>query len=150
MPSARVREWKNEHFAMTPAAGAQTVREIATGLTVKGATLQRLLIELEFSPVTVNVDAVLFFAVWNGPAGGEPSNIDLADNASHLYWSAYTLNLSTTVGTGSTERLFRKSIDVRGQRVFRSDFDGLWVITRAAAPSALVARLAVRTLVLLP
>ena len=146
----RRREWKNQAVVIAQAAAAQTATEIGTGQTVKGATVVRSLVELAISPVTVNVDVIFTFALWVGPAGGEPGNIDVADTASYLYWNSFVHNLSTAVGTGATERFFRKSIDVRGQRVFRSDFDGLWLLTRASGASALSVYIGTRTLYLAP
>ena len=146
----RVREWKNESFTVSPGAGVQLVRELATGLTVKGATVVRQLVEMAFSPVTINADVVIYVALWVGPANGEPANIDIADNASFLYWTSMVHHLSTAANPGVTERFLRKTLDLRGQRVFRSDFDGLWLIVRASGASAITGYFGTRTLVLEP
>ena len=144
----RQRLWKNETVDLAPASGAQVITEFATGLTDKGDTLQRLIVEFAITPGTVNVNTRCHLAIWIGPLNGEPANIQLADNASYLYWTGVILNLSNAVATGATERFQYRHFDVKGQRVFRSDFDGLWIIARADGNSAMSVFTSIRTLVL--
>ena len=145
----RTREWKNETIILSPAANTQVATEFATGLTIKGATLQRIIVQLAVTPVTVDVNTIIHFAIWPGPAGGEPANIHVADNASYLYWTSFPMALAVAI-PGATERFQYRQFDVRGQRVFRSDFDGLWMLARSDAASAVNYYVGVRTLMLLP
>ncbi len=132
--ATRVLEWRNEFSLLAPAASTQVSKVIAGTLFAKGCTLQRILLRVSLSPVTVDTIVVAHMAVWSGPSGSLPADISGDNNDSYLLWESHPITLESVSGAGEGEpRYSRFNFDLRGQRKARQDND---TIVFAVCPDA--------------
>ena len=145
----RQREWRNESALGSAVSDTgQVTFPIADGLFNKGCTLVRTILNFAAEPVTLTVTWHLYVALWVGQASGVPSNISSDSEESYVFWrSMHGRVLSGTNQLGPM--LERIDIDLRSQRISRSDSDRLNIIIRASG-SDMVFHYSTRVLCLLP
>jgi len=147
MADRRAVRWRNESNLLTPAADAQEEAGISTGVFDKGTTLTRILMELAITPVTTNTNADIWIAIWVGAFGGIPADISADSDDSYLYWSRVVMRVPSATGPDWFQY---RTLDLRGQRVARSDRENIHLVVHAGAASAFNVFATTRVLLKLP
>jgi len=149
MPGTR-REltWRNEHNQIVLAAGTQASADIGgVGNFVRNSTVTRILVDLQVTPVTLNVPVQIAYAIWVGNFLGIPGNIEIDSDERFLLWNAVTFRVGL-LGEGG---FFMNRIhDVRGQRKARQDNEGPHFVARVDGGSAVNVEITTRVLIRLP
>ena len=104
---------------------------IATGLFEKGCTVVRTLLSVSVKVETPSVFGRVYIALWVGNSLGIPSDITAQSDESYMLWTGWSQTFADATAEGSTERYVYRNFDLRGQRIARSDSDGLMLIVGA-------------------
>jgi len=140
MRSRRPTQWYSAHIDRNAlASGAITSHELfgtatVTATAVKGSTVTRFLIDLTVHPQSLTVVVNLFWGLvlLNADAvaaGGLPDPVDTSDRPDYLV-RGWLQSGSGNLSDLSQDR--RVSLDIRSQRIIRSEEDQLRIVFQAS------------------
>ena len=140
--------WHNRDRLLSSVNGVVAETTLITGIDfAKGCTLIRLILDTWWTPVTTDADVTAHVAVYAG-RGASGQDIRNDNDESWILWQRMLLHLSTA--DSNTERLQRKSWDLRAKRLARTDETDVFIRLHADASQSVNMYCSARLLCMLP